>query len=53
MLNNFIAHIKVDGVLVIDKDDKAKAVYNFYDQLLAPPPPKSCIIASPRPLGHA
>jgi hypothetical protein len=33
MLNSFIAHIKVDGVLVTNKDDKGKAVDTFYDQL--------------------
>jgi hypothetical protein len=31
MLNSFIAHIKVDGVLVTNKDDKGKAVDTFYD----------------------
>jgi hypothetical protein len=31
---NFIDHLKVDGVLISDQDDKAKAVDSFYEQLL-------------------
>jgi hypothetical protein len=31
---NFIVHLKVDGVLISDQDDEAKAVDSFYEQLL-------------------
>jgi hypothetical protein len=31
---NFIAHLKVDGVLISDQEEKAKAVDAFYEQLL-------------------
>jgi hypothetical protein len=31
---NFIAHLKVDGVLVADQEEKSKAVDSFYEHLL-------------------
>jgi hypothetical protein len=35
---NFIAHLQVDGVLISDQDEKAKAVDAFYEQLLGSSP---------------
>ncbi|KAM0924223.1 hypothetical protein ACQ4PT_005019 [Festuca glaucescens] len=35
---NFIPHLRVDGVLVADQDDKARVVDDFFEQLLGSAP---------------